>query len=220
MRKIKKVGVWAGFLMAAGLVFAGVLRAQEPPRRAPDSGAPFRDGIFSEELNLTPPQREALRVILEEHERQIRAVQEATRARVEGILTPEQREKQQRLQQQVRQRARERLETRPEAAAEKRHQVFDRMAEHLNLTGAQKDRVQSLLEDQARRIRKIIADQELSREEKQARMREVRETLQAQLDRILTPEQRTRQEEMRRRIRREREAEHEGRERPAPARRR
>ncbi len=90
-------GISGGALGAIALIAA--LRASGPPwPGAPGPGPRFAgrppiERLMAEELDLTEAQRERIEVILDRARPRYAAVQESTRAEIERMLTPEQRER-------------------------------------------------------------------------------------------------------------------------------
>jgi periplasmic protein CpxP/Spy len=66
---------------------------------------------------------------------------------------------------------------------------FDRIAERLNLTDDQKPRVKAILDDQREQMRGIWQDQDLSREDRMAKMKSIHEATDAKLKAVLTADQ-------------------------------
>jgi len=63
------------------------------------------------------------------------------------------------------------------------------LAKQLDLTEAQKEKLKPILKDQAEQLKALRADTNMSRDDKMAKLKEIRESLNAQLKTILTPEQ-------------------------------
>lgn len=66
---------------------------------------------------------------------------------------------------------------------------IDRMATSLGLSDDQKSKVQSAYNDESQKIRAIIQDNSLSRDEKKAKIMDLRKDMSGQMKSILTPEQ-------------------------------
>ena len=64
----------------------------------------------AEELELNDAQRKEIRVIFEDHRSKMKALRESTEARVNGVLTPEQRKKKDAMQEKRREKWEERKE--------------------------------------------------------------------------------------------------------------
>ncbi len=73
---------------------------------------------------------------------------------------------------------------------------FKKMAEELGLTEDQKEKLQPILKEQGEKMREIFQDQNLSREEKMPKLKEIREGFTAKIKAILTPEQQEKYEKM------------------------
>lgn len=65
------------------------------------------------------------------------------------------------------------------------------LAKRLDLTDAQKPKVKTVLEDLAQKQRDLHADNTLSADDKKAKMKEIRDSTDAKLKDILTPDQYT-----------------------------
>lgn len=63
------------------------------------------------------------------------------------------------------------------------------LAKQLNLTDAEKPKVEAVLAEQQQKQRELHTDKTLSAEDKKAKMKEIREATDTQLKKILTPEQ-------------------------------
>lgn len=66
---------------------------------------------------------------------------------------------------------------------------LEMLAKQLDLTDAQKEKLKPILKDQAEQLKALRADTNMSRDDKMAKLKEIRESLNAQLKTILTPEQ-------------------------------
>jgi Spy/CpxP family protein refolding chaperone len=66
---------------------------------------------------------------------------------------------------------------------------FDRLAEQLNLTDDQKPKVKAILGDQMEQMRDLWQDPSLSREDRMAKMKAIREATDAKLKAVLTVDQ-------------------------------
>lgn len=66
---------------------------------------------------------------------------------------------------------------------------MDRMAAALHLTDEQKTQVEPIMNNEYQKIRSIIQDQSLSRDEKRSQIMDLRKSTAEQLKTILTPEQ-------------------------------
>src|SRR5262249_7938706 len=69
------------------------------------------------------------------------------------------------------------------------HQRVDRMATELNLTDDQKTKVTALFEEDAKKMRELRADTNLSKDERGEKFRAMRKESDQKLKAILTPEQ-------------------------------
>ncbi len=66
---------------------------------------------------------------------------------------------------------------------------FDMIAKRLNLTDDQKPKVKPIIEDMMTKLHEAGSDHSLSREDRQAKMKEIRDATGEKLKEILTPEQ-------------------------------
>ena len=76
-------------------------------------------------------------------------------------------------------------------------QNFDRLAEQLNLTDEQKPKVQAIFESQREQMRDLWQDQSLSREDRMAKMKSIREATDTKLKAVLTIDQYKKLQDMR-----------------------
>ena len=79
-----------------------------------------------------------------------------------------------------------------EAATPARGAVRDRLqqvAEQLKLTDDQKEKLKPIFKEQATKLRELRDNKDLSREDRMAKVKEIRESLAAKMKPILTPEQ-------------------------------
>ncbi|HZS72007.1 MAG TPA: hypothetical protein VFA13_09230 [Candidatus Acidoferrum sp.] len=78
---------------------------------------------------------------------------------------------------------------------------LNHLSEELNLTQEQKTKLRPILADEAQQLQAIHNDTSLSREQKMAKMKEVRDSHQPQINEILTPEQQKKWAEMKKEAR-------------------
>ena len=79
-----------------------------------------------------------------------------------------------------------------EAATPARGAVRDRLqqvSEQLKLTDDQKEKLKPIFKEQATKLRELRDNKDLSREDRTAKVKEIRESLAAKIKPILTPEQ-------------------------------
>ena len=79
-----------------------------------------------------------------------------------------------------------------EAATPARGAIRDRLqqvAEQLKLTDDQKEKLKPIFKEQATKLRELRDNKDLSREDRMAKVKEIRESLAAKIKPILTPEQ-------------------------------
>ena len=68
-------------------------------------------------------------------------------------------------------------------------QRLERLAEQLKLTDEQKTKVREILREQVKQLRGLRQDQSMARADKVAKLKEIRESLQSQIEPVLTEEQ-------------------------------
>ena len=78
-------------------------------------------------------------------------------------------------------------------------QQLNRIAEQLNLTAEQKGKIEPILKEQGEKIRALRGDQNLSREDRTAKLQEIRKAANAKIKPILTADQTRKWEEMQQR---------------------
>ena len=103
------------------LLFALPLSAMAGDGRHADQGdmTPKHMERVAEELELNETQRKEIRGIFEDHRSKMKALRENTEARVNGVLTPEQRKKKNAMQEKRREKWEERKEKWQEKRSEK-----------------------------------------------------------------------------------------------------
>ena len=75
---------------------------------------------------------------------------------------------------------------------------MQRMSERLNLTKEQQEKIRPIYEKQFQEMHALWQDTSLTRDQKRAKMQEMRKSTHEQVSQILTPEQREKLKEMRR----------------------
>lgn len=194
--------------MAIGslVTFGSLARAQEktpqgrPNRAGVAGGASIQERMkqMAEQLNLTDEQKEKIKAVYQEEGEKMRALREdqslspdekrtkfremfqALEAKTKPILTPEQQEKWQKLRPQG---------GGSDGAGGNLRERMQHMAQELNLTDEQKEKLKTALAEQGEKMRELRDNQSLSPEEKRAKFREMNEGIEAKLKPILTPEQ-------------------------------
>ena len=114
MERNRMVAKWALAAVLCGLMTTGIAKAQATPDSSSDpsarqGGAPDRLEHMSQQLNLTPEQKEKLRPMLEQEQKQMielrhdpnlteeqkrakeREIHQSFRPQLENVLTPQQR---------------------------------------------------------------------------------------------------------------------------------
>ncbi|HOJ41066.1 MAG TPA: hypothetical protein PKX93_10520 [bacterium] len=146
-----------------------------------------------ESLNLTDAQKEQLKPLFQKMREQLQAViqdsaltpaekqekiaalRKAHEAELEKILSPEQMEKWRQI--------------RSSAGKEKVRQRLNEIISTLNLTEEQKEKIKPLLQREAEEWKNIFQDPTLTAEQKQEKIRALRQETRTALKEILTPEQ-------------------------------
>lgn len=187
----------SSLLLTILVLTAGTLTAQDQPKRPALDPAGIRDRqikALTEQLQLTAEQQEKLKPIYDKQAEQMRVIyqdQNTTREekgqqlqtlrtealkQVKALLTKEQAEKFEKSQA----AAANPLSGSPRAA---------KIAEDLGLKPEQKEKFIAVIQELGEQMRAIYQDQNTSREEKAAKMREVSEANQAKIKGMLTAEQ-------------------------------
>jgi len=95
----------------------------------------------------------------------------------------------------------------PEEIAQRAKERLDQMKADLSLTDAQADKIRTIMDQRMVSMQAMRDDQSMSREDRRAKMAESRQAVDAQIEAILTPEQKPKWEEQKKK----REAEMAGR---------
>ena len=77
-----------------------------------------------------------------------------------------------------------------------RGDMMKKMAEELNLTDDQKEKLKPIMKEQGEKMKALFDDSSISQEDKRAKMKELREANATKIKAILTPEQTTKFEAM------------------------
>lgn len=80
-------------------------------------------------------------------------------------------------------------------------QQLARMLDELNLTEEQKGKAKTVLDDQAKQMKAVREDSSLAREDRQAKMRDIRQATMKQIKEMLTPEQLKKMDELQQKAR-------------------
>jgi len=158
---------------------------------------------LSKELNLTKEQQGKIRPILENEMKEMRTVREdssltpeqkrektkaihqTTKESINKTLTPEQQKKFAEMKEDARENR--------QGMAEKR---IEMMSEKLNLTEQQKKDIKPIIENEMKEMRTVREDSSLTPEQRREKTKAIRQTTQAELNKILTPEQQKKYAEM------------------------
>jgi Spy/CpxP family protein refolding chaperone len=133
---------------------------------------------LSEKLNLTDAQKTAIELIVANEAKEVQEIRENSRKQINAILTPEQQKEFAEIKSEARHRMREHAGDRLKMLAEK-----------LNLTDAQTAAIKPIFATEANDIKAVWQDNSLSKEQKQSKTFDVRETANEKINTILTPEQ-------------------------------
>jgi Spy/CpxP family protein refolding chaperone len=159
---------------------------------------PVRDFLreLSEKLNLTDEQKTAIKPILvgqaedikavrqdnalspEQKQTKIQEIREKGREKINAILTPEQQKKFAEMKGEM-----------PGKMRDEAHNRLAMMAEQLNLTEEQKTAIKPILAAEANDIKALMQDKALSKEDRQTKIKTIRENTNKEINKILTPEQ-------------------------------
>jgi Spy/CpxP family protein refolding chaperone len=161
---------------------------------------------LSERLNLTDEQKDAIRPVIEKEIKDIqalradsalskeekiekmKAVRQATQEEIKNVLTPEQQGKLTEAKAEMKEEAKENI-----------GQIVQlrmaAMSERLELTDEQKQKIQPILENEMKEMSAARDDGTLSREQKQEKMKTIRQTAREEINKVLTPEQKAKLEE-------------------------
>jgi Spy/CpxP family protein refolding chaperone len=144
--------------------------------------APFYSPFFvqelSEKLNLTDTQKTAIEQIVANEAKEIQEIRENSRKEINAVLTPEQQKEFAEIKSEARHRMREHAGDRLKMLAEK-----------LILTDAQMTAIKPIFATEANDIKAVWQDNSLSKEQKQSKMSDIRESAKEKINTILTPEQ-------------------------------
>ncbi len=169
------------------MVFALTLFAQRGPEHKP------KGERLAQELQLTPQQKDQMKLIRENHRNEFRAIKESDVSKeerkagmnalhesikhdLEGVLSPEQMTKW------------NEIHTKKKAKGRQMRQEKRAVMKAMNLTDEQKERLKNLrMENKA--SFKSIKEADLPDEEKRARAKELRKAIEVETREILTPQQ-------------------------------
>jgi len=180
--------------LALAIAAGGAAAAQGHPGHG--GGPGMMGDKMAKELNLTADQQTKLKQLMEadrakmkalhqdqsltaeQKKQQSQALRETMKNDMNSVLTPEQQQKLASMH--------ERHGAGGPMGMAKEH---DRMASRLNLTADQKTKMQSIMESNHQQMKAIEADQSLSQQDKQAKIKQLHESMQSQVNAILTPDQ-------------------------------
>lgn len=172
--------------IAIAVAAGGAAAAQGHPGHGAGHGMGDK---MAKELNLTADQQAKLKQLMdadrakmkaihqdqsltkEQKKQQTQALRETMKKDMDSILTPEQQQK---------------LASLHEA---RKKTGEDRLASKLNLTAEQKAKMQSIMQTAHEQTKAIRDDQSLSKQDKQAKIQQLHESMKSQVNAILTPDQ-------------------------------
>jgi Spy/CpxP family protein refolding chaperone len=136
--------------------------------------------VLRNDTTLTPEQRRT----------QVRQIRETTQARLRSVLTPAQQAKAEELRAQARQK----MEERRQLAADRR---LERMTTELGLSASQGSAIKSITEQARNQAKTIRENSALTQEQKIQQLQTLRTDTRNQIASNLTPEQKTKLEQLR-----------------------
>ncbi|MGA2171954.1 MAG: hypothetical protein ABSG82_02930 [Sedimentisphaerales bacterium] len=186
----KMIVIWAALTFGCALAFAAPAPDANSPEHRNKGPAPQqRMQELSEKLNLTDAQKVAVRAIFaneandimtvrqdsslsdEQKQAKIKEIRDSGREKINALLTPEQQKKF------------------AEMKGEGPQNRLAMLAEKLNLTDAQKTAIKPILAAEVNDIKAVHQDSSLSKEQKQAKVADIRDASDKKINAILTPEQ-------------------------------
>lgn len=162
---------------------------------------------LSEKLGLTDKQKADVREIIgdefkqmgdvikdeslskEQRQEKMSDIRMAGRAEIEKILTPEQKAKFAQMKEEAKETMREKAQGRVDMR-------LNRLGEKLSLSDKQKADIKPIIEDEFKKMGDVMKDQSLTRDQRQAKITEIREAGREQINKILTDEQKAKFAEM------------------------
>ncbi|MBZ5568471.1 MAG: hypothetical protein LAN64_11540 [Acidobacteriia bacterium] len=186
-------------------LLAAALSAQTTTPPADNAPGPHRMGAMSQrgfehmaqQLNLTDQQKAQIQGLFQTQRTQALSI------RQDSSLTPQ--EKQDKFRQ-LRESTHQQVTA--VLTAEQQQQLQQMRAHHermgggmgpfarLNLTSDQRSKIEPLLQSQRQQVQAVRLDSSLTPEQKQAKVRDIRQSTKSQIDAVLTPEQQQQRKEM------------------------
>lgn len=161
---------------------------------------------LSEHLNLTEEQKKAIEPIIaneikeiqalradttlsrEEKIEKMKAIRQTTKEEINKVLTPEQQGKWTEAKEEMKDETKENVGLMIQ-------QRMAAMSERLNLSDAQKQKIQPIVENEIKGMLAARDDESLSQEQKVEKMKAIRQTSREDINKVLTPEQKAKLEE-------------------------
>ena len=126
--------------------------------------------------------------------KKVKAVKQSTREEINKILTPEQQCKLTDIKSDAKHRAGENMNERMQRRVEN-------MSERLDLTDEQKKQIEPILEKEMNDMSSVRNDESLSMEQKAEKIKEINKVSREEINKILTPEQQAKMNEMKQKAR-------------------
>ncbi len=133
---------------------------------------------FAKELNLTDAQKEQIKAINKEYKGKEESAREEKKAKMEAVLTAEQKAKLAEIKEEKKSEAKDKGEKR-----------YEEMKKDLNLTDAQGQQLKALNEDFRNKAKAIKENTSLTKEQKKEQLKALNEQRLAKMKTILTAEQ-------------------------------
>jgi len=212
----KTIAILAALVFGCVAAFAAPAPDSNSPghrNRGPAAQKPPHEFMqeLSEKLNLTDEQKAAIRPILvteaneikavhqdsslstEQKQAKIKEIRDNSREKINALLTPEQQKKFAEMKGEAGSKMRERFQNRLTVLAEK-----------LNLTDEQKAAINPILATEANDIKAVMQENSLSKEQKQTKIADIRETSDKKINALLTPEQQAKWAKLKENVKQER----------------
>ncbi len=191
MRTIGILALLIGLLMAPALAQGGPGAGQGPAgpggmHHGMRRGGSMQNGIlrFSQQLDLTQDQQTQIRGLLKTQRQQAQSIRQNT------SLTPEQKQdKIKQLRQSTHQQVLGVLTPDQQAKLKELQKQRGGGMAALNLTPEQKAKLQPIRQQMRQQVQAVRQDSSLTPEQKQDKIRQIRQDAMAQMNSILTPEQ-------------------------------
>ncbi len=141
--------------------------------------------IFENEMKEMRTLRGDLSLTPEQRREKTKAIRQTTKESINKILTPEQQKKFAGMKEDARENRQGMVGKRIEMLSEK-----------LELTEQQKKDIKPIIENEAKEMQALRSDESLAKEQRQEKMKSIRQTTKEAINKILTPEQQKKYAEM------------------------